>query len=181
MDLADASASVSRPGLLRYLLPCLIHRLGGRPSGGARFEVSQQIAIGKPKSTGIMEITWNCDRLLHLNAHLQEDVELIRQRRSPLLEKATEFAGLALAVCAVHEYLPGRRVQSLNSGRAPDMYLSLAEDAGIEVAGRNSGLSAYRRAIQVKIGDMEQRDDLVEAYVSIWGLDVTLGCKRRIR
>ncbi len=82
----------------------------------------------------------------------------------------------------MYAFLPGRIVTHVNRHRAPDLWLSLDCDAGIEVAGRNSGgRAAVDRAVAEKKPVLAGRTDLSELHLSVWGFDASVGHHERVR
>ena len=108
-------------------------------------------------------------------------LQALARRQTVLLERATEMVGYGLAICAIACLMPGRVVSHVNVMAAPDLWLGLGFDRGIEVACRDSGRASYDAAIRDKVAAIASRADLIEAYVSVWGIDLTAGHKERVR
>lgn len=181
VDILSAQAAVARPGLLRLCIAPTLHLLGGESSGDQGFGVSWIPSVGVAALSETLIIRWNLAAILNQWPEVSEQIEDLRSATSFLLEKATEFAGYGVAICAVHALLPGRIVTHVNTHCAPDLWLSLDHDAGIEVAGRRSGgRPAVNRAVAEKKLALAERTDLNELHISVWGFDVFVGHHERV-
>ncbi len=136
---------------------------------------------GDSRGNAPSQSNWDLDRLAPLRPNIAEELLALGKGTTPILERATEYAGYGVAICAVRALLPDERITHFNVGESPDLWLALAEDRGIEVAGRKSGRSAFEQAIQRKRADLKVKVSLKEAWISVWAFDLEQGVKERVR
>jgi len=181
IDLLDAASVVADLEILRPCIGPTVFVLGGDSVGQRTFDVEWTSSVAAAPSVDKLTVRWDVGRLQALVPGLSQTLAALPLGKTPLRERAVEFAGYGLAICAVAAFLPGRVVTHMNQGSPPDLWLALSEDRGVEVAGRNSGRSSYLAAIGEKRNVLKTRVGLLEAYISVWAFDEHVGHKERVR
>ena len=181
LDLDEAAAAVADPALLAPGIAPLLVRLGDAPEGEATLQVALRTsAKGRPRMTRLT-IRWSTSRLATLRPGLVEEIASYRRGTHLSVERTTELAAYALAICGVRAFLPGRTVTRMNPCRTPDFFLDEEGERGIEVAGRTGEARHVRTAVTKKRNALRLRDDLTEAHLSVWGLTTRTGHQERVK
>jgi hypothetical protein len=137
-------------------------------------------------------VSWNIAMLAERDTRLEADLERFRARRTLTLEDQTKYAAYGLAMVAI-SCLLRRRVVDVSFFRPPDLLLDSTPAAlrGVEVAGRGTkGYSAFTRVLDGSSGSSDwpgkrhqlvARDDIAEAYVSLWCREPRVSIWERVK
>ena len=133
-------------------------------------------------STALL-LQWDLSQLEVFDPDLRGRVARTMSGRTALREQVTELAGYGLALVAMSVLLPGSRVVDMRKGLPPDLLYDATPGAlrGVEVAARTYGSWSVLRSIREdtvnrktrkrafgKASDLQRRQDIAEAYVSLW-------------
>lgn len=127
-------------------------------------------------------VSWDVEKLAKRDPRLEADILRFREgktRKTLTGEDRAKYAAYGLALVAV-SCLLRRRIVEVAYYRAPDLLLDATACAlrGVEVAGRTSkGYAALAQVLDGTSGNpgkraqINARDDVVEAYISLWCSD----------
>lgn len=182
VHLDEARNAVLDEGTLAPCVVPFIARMGGELDGDATFEVALRTDRRGRRDRAALRIIWERARLAWVGRELEHDVQSLLGHTHALTERATEYAGYAVALCAIRAFLPGRVVVSMNVLDAPDFQFNAAGTRGVEVAARFGGRPAVAAAVREKRRRLRAVASLVEGHVSVWGLrsDARQGVQERV-
>jgi hypothetical protein len=159
-------------------------------SGAHRFELRETSPAGDVNHA--LQVSWSIAELEKQDPTLGKTLIRFQLGKTLNIEKHTEFAAYGLAMVAISCVLK-RRIVGRVPWLAPDLLLDRTPGAlrGVEVAGRRSnGYAALKQTAEgssrknPKDGKRAQliaKQDVVEAYLSLWCCDPTVSIWAKVK